>query len=47
MRFECYSTLVAERFYEALGFTTVEPMTVTFPGGVEFPSLRMVRHLAP
>jgi GNAT superfamily N-acetyltransferase len=45
-RLECYSTLVAERYYQALGFTTVEPITVTLGEGIDFPSLRMIRSLA-
>lgn len=39
--FECYATLVAERFYRSLGFETVGPILVTMGPGVEFPSLRM------
>ncbi|WP_269583524.1 GNAT family N-acetyltransferase [Roseibium sp. Sym1] len=41
----CYSTLNGEAFYAACGFRTVEPYDVTLPGGVVFPSLRMVRDL--
>lgn len=44
-RFEAYATLVAERFYQSLGFETVEPITVPFVHGVDFPSLRMTRRL--
>jgi N-acetylglutamate synthase-like GNAT family acetyltransferase len=44
-RLECYSTLVAEPFYRALGFSTVEAFDVVFPGDVRFPSLRMMREL--
>ncbi len=46
-RLECYSTLVAERFYASLGFRTLGPMSVTMPrldadgGLIEFPALRM------
>lgn len=43
--FNCYSTLNGEAFYSACGFSTVEPFTVSLPGGVSFPSLRMVRPL--
>ena len=45
-RLECYSTLVAEGFYKALGFTTIEPITVMLAGSVALPSLRMTRPLA-
>ena len=41
----CYSTLNGERFYAACGFRTVEPFDVKLPGGVIFPSVRMVRPL--
>ena len=41
----CYSTLNGEAFYAACGFRTVEPFTVRLPGGVAFPSVRMVRSL--
>lgn len=43
--FNCYSTLNGEAFYAACGFRTVEPFEVALPGGVVFPSVRMVRPL--
>ncbi|GAB4577090.1 MAG: GNAT family N-acetyltransferase [Roseibium sp.] len=42
---QCYSTLNGEAFYAACGFRKVEPLDITLPGGVAFPSLRMVRRL--
>ena len=44
-RMECWATLTAERFYQAVGFQTVGPMDVTLEGGIRFPSLRMLRDL--
>ena len=41
-RFECYSSLNAEAFYAALGFETVEPMTVDMGPDVSLPAIRMV-----
>lgn len=41
----CYSTLVAEGFYRASGFETIEPLKVTLGPGAEFPSLLMKREL--
>jgi GNAT superfamily N-acetyltransferase len=40
--FECYSSLVAEPFYGALGFVTVEPITIDMGPGLAFPSIRMI-----
>lgn len=45
-RFECYATLAAEPFYRALGFKTVEAITVPLKHGVLLPSLRMARALS-
>ena len=44
-RMECWATLTAERFYQAVGFQTVGPMDVSLEGGIRFPSLRMLRDL--
>lgn len=41
----CYSTLNGEGFYKACGFERVEPLTITLPGNVSFPSIRMTRVL--
>ncbi len=41
----CYSTLNGEAFYRACGFRSVEPFSITLPGGVVFPSVRMIRSL--
>jgi len=41
----CYSTLNGEAFYAACGFIRVEPYEVLLPGGIAFPSIRMVRAL--
>ena len=43
--FECYSSLVAEAFYSALGFAVIEPVMVGMGPGVAFPSVRMIRRL--
>jgi N-acetylglutamate synthase-like GNAT family acetyltransferase len=40
--FECYSSLVAEPFYGALGFVAVEPITIDMGSGIAFPSVRMI-----
>ena len=45
-RFECYSSLVAEPFYRALGFVAVEPMTIDMGSGIALPSIRMACSLA-
>jgi GNAT superfamily N-acetyltransferase len=48
-RLDCYSTLVAERFYASLGFRTIEAITVAMPRLdrpgelVAFPALFMQR----
>jgi GNAT superfamily N-acetyltransferase len=44
-RFDCLSSLAAERFYAAYGFTAVEPVTTRFGPGAQFPSTRMVYDL--
>jgi GNAT superfamily N-acetyltransferase len=50
-RLDCYSTLVAERFYASLGFRTIEAITVPMPHldrpgeFIDFPSLLMRREL--
>lgn len=41
----CYSTLNGESFYAACGFEAVEDFPIELPGGVVFPSVRMVRKL--
>ncbi len=40
---ECYSTLAAEGFYRSQGFETVGPISVPFPGDIQFPSILMKR----
>jgi N-acetylglutamate synthase-like GNAT family acetyltransferase len=40
-RLECYSSLVAEPFYAALGFTFVERLMVEMGPGITLPSVRM------
>jgi GNAT superfamily N-acetyltransferase len=42
---DCYSSLNARSFYEALGFELIEPKTIAMPGNVSFPSLHMRRQL--
>ena len=44
-RMECWATLSAEPFYQAMGFETLGPLDVTLQGGIVFPSLRMMRAL--
>ena len=44
-RLECMSTLTAERFYQACGFTTLGDILVPLRPGIEFPAKAMVRHL--
>ena len=39
--FECYSTLVAEPFYRALGFELVGPISVRLGGRIDFPAVCM------
>ena len=41
-RFECYSSLVGEPFYGALGFVAVESITLDIGPGIAFPSVRMI-----
>jgi N-acetylglutamate synthase-like GNAT family acetyltransferase len=45
-RFQCYSTTVAEPFYRALGFTTVQPTGISFAPDLVFPGLLMTLDLA-
>ena len=45
-QFECYSSLVSERFYRALGFVRLEPITIALGPGITFPSIRMICSLA-
>jgi hypothetical protein len=40
-RFECYSTLAAVPFYEAMGFATVAEIVLTLGRGVHFPAVHM------
>lgn len=42
-RFECYSSLNAEGFYAAIGFTAVRPIEVDMGDGLAFPSVLMER----
>ena len=42
----CFSTLNGEPFYATFGFRTVGRSDVELPGGIVFPSLRMVKTLA-
>lgn len=42
-RLECYSSLNAERFYLALGFTKSGPMVIPLDTGVGLPAVLMVR----
>ena len=44
--FECQSTLTAERFYRALGFELLRPITALLGGRLPFPGLRLRRRLA-
>lgn len=41
--FECYASLNAERFYQALDFQSVCPISVDMAPGLAFPSVRMWR----
>jgi GNAT superfamily N-acetyltransferase len=41
-RFECYSTLVGQPFYRALGFSAVEAISVDMAPGITLPSIRMI-----
>ncbi|MEM6276791.1 MAG: GNAT family N-acetyltransferase [Pseudomonadota bacterium] len=38
---ECWATLTAVPFYEAVGFRLIGPMTVLLQGAIEFPAMRM------
>lgn len=42
-RFECYSSLNAERFYQSLGFRRLRDVLVPMPGGVRMPAVLMER----
>lgn len=42
-RFECYSSLNAERFYKALGFETVSRVDISMGAGLMLPSILMAR----
>ncbi|MEM6386153.1 MAG: GNAT family N-acetyltransferase [Pseudomonadota bacterium] len=42
-RLECLSTLMAEPFYQAVGFETVAPVTLNLRAGIDFPVVQM-RH---
>ncbi|MEM1375037.1 MAG: GNAT family N-acetyltransferase [Pseudomonadota bacterium] len=42
---ECWATLTAVPFYEAVGFRLIGPMTVRLQGAIEFPAMRMERSL--
>ena len=42
---ECWATLTAVPFYEAVGFTQVGPMVVQLQGAIDFPAMRMQRAL--
>lgn len=44
-RFECYSSLNAERFYLALGFAKAGQMKVTLADGIGLPSILMIRSI--
>ena len=44
--FECYSSIGAERFYRALGFSTVEPMTLALAENLTIPGVRMLCQIA-
>ena len=42
---ECWSTLTAVPFYEAMGFEALGPFTITLERGIKFPSVRLMRPL--
>ena len=44
--FECYSSIGAEGFYRALGFSTVEPMKLVLAENLTIPGVRMLCHFA-
>lgn len=39
--FECFSSLNAENFYKALGFTTLSPLEIELISGISFPCIHM------
>ena len=43
--FECYSTINGEPFYAALGFKRDRIIEVEMPGGIAFPSVRMIMNI--
>ena len=43
--FECWATLTAVPFYEAVGFRQIGPMVVQLQGAIDFPAMRMERKL--
>jgi GNAT superfamily N-acetyltransferase len=45
-RFECYSSLVAEDFYRALGFTVIERMDIELRAGIRLAGVVMAFDLA-
>lgn len=42
---ECWATLTAVPFYEAVGFHQIGPMVVQLQGAIDFPAIRMERQL--
>ena len=44
--FECYSSIGAEGFYRALGFSTVEPMKLALAENLAIPGVRMLCEFA-
>jgi N-acetylglutamate synthase-like GNAT family acetyltransferase len=42
-RFDCLSTLTAEPFYAAMGFTALGPISIELRPGIHFPAIRMQR----
>ena len=44
--FECCSSIMAEAFYRALGFRTVEPMKIDLGDNLTIPSVRMLCQIA-
>jgi GNAT superfamily N-acetyltransferase len=44
--FECYSSIGAEGFYRALGFSTVEPMKLALAENLTIPGVRMLCEFA-
>jgi len=43
--FECYSSTVAEAFYRALGFKTVDPIELVLHEDLRVPGVRMLRQI--